>query len=83
MVGLVMNKLGDGAVSNGVLTGVQPWWVGEGWGATGLAERQLNVGGYGAVRRRGGATHRLHSVAPRCTVAPNVLFTKVRHHGAH
>jgi hypothetical protein len=79
--GLTVGKLGDGTMTNGALTGVQPWWVGEGVGLWGATVRQPNVGGYGAVHRRGGATHWLRLVAPGCTVAPNVSFTKVIHRG--
>jgi hypothetical protein len=82
-VGLTVDKLGDGAVSNCFLTGVQPWWVGEGVGLWGATVRQPNVGGYGAVRRVGGATHWLRLVAPGLHSCTYGSFTKVRRHGAH
>jgi len=81
-VGLTVGKLGDGTMANGVLTGGATMAGGGGVGVWGATVRQPNVGGYGAVHRRGGATHQLHPVAPQLQVAPNVLFTKVRHHGA-
>jgi hypothetical protein len=62
--GLTVGKLGDGTMTNGALTGVQPWWVGEGVGLWGAEASQLNVGGYGAVHRRGGCNP---LVAPGCT----------------
>ena len=80
-MGLTVGKLGDGTIVNGVFTGGATMAGGGGVGLWGAEASQLNVGGYGAVHRRGGATHWLRLVAPGCTVAPNVSFTKVIHRG--